>query len=551
MTRVMIVEDDVLFRRTIRSMLNWESLGFSVCGECVHGKDALSHMAEYVPDIVLTDISMPQMNGIELIRALKLDYPMVRIIVLSSYDDFDFVKEAMKLGADDYILKHDLSHSMDQFLRVLEETKAKITDSASEGLLGRTSEKQLILDAFMNRILNGRVRDKKEIEQQLRRLMVYFPFDRYMLAVIAAREALAVMNVESGERAEWQTGDPEVKRFRQAVLDLMDSPASSRRLAFLADDQMGVCIFNVKNIFSQSRMHETVRSALMGLFNSGLNLCIGVSGLFEDVLQLPESYRQACLAAEHGVLYAKQALTFHGDLTDRGLPEGLLSHLNEMRVILGKEDGKAAEAWVQKLTGAVYTARITPSRLKEVCGHVNREFESWAKKQGLEMEDITHSGRIPCELLAVSGSSEVFASYLTGCFERAFSIDKLTPQTANPRIRQAVEYIDSHYREQIGLREVSQALEISENYLSNLFKQETGWHFVEYLNEVRLHRAKRLVANGNLKVYEIARQCGFHSVAYFCRLFKEKTGMSLTKHRKKEAEGQPPREEVWDKTKQS
>lgn len=534
MIRVMIVEDDSLFRRNITSMLNWESLGFVVCGECVHGRDALKRMAEYAPNVVFTDISMPQMNGIELIRALKKDYPSVRIIVLSSFDDFEFVKEAMKLGADDYILKHELGHSMEQLLKVLEETKVNISDTASERLLGDEEARQIILDALMNRILSGRIHDKNEIEQHLRRLVVYFRFDRYMLAVVTWRQATAVTDMETEARSEGQTGLTEAGRFRQAVLGMGDRPASSQRLTFLVDDRTGVCIFNVKGMFSQSRIHEAVHAACRELFGGGLELSVGVSGMFEDVAALPLSYRQAQAAGGQGFLYARQALAFHTGAPERGMPKELPTHVNTMRDVMEQADEAAAEAWAEKLADIVYGARMSVAGLEELCDSLNGHFRHWAGAKNIKMEEITRHGRIRPELLAVSDSKEVFAAYLSGCFKRAFSVDKWMPQTTNPRVRQAIEYISVHYREPIGLREVSRVLDITENYLSNLFKQETGWRFVEYLNEVRLHHAKRLVANGNLKVYQIARQCGFHSTAYFCRIFKEKTGMSLTMHRKKE-----------------
>ncbi|THF74311.1 response regulator transcription factor [Cohnella fermenti] len=536
MIRVMIVEDDVFYRRSFRSMLDWESLGFVVCGECMHGKDALQRMTEAAPDIVFTDISMPTMNGIELIRTLKREYPRVRIIVLSSFDDFDFVKEAMKLGADDYLLKHELGHSMDSLLRVLEELKAKMTD-ASEELFDHAEARQLILDALMNRIVIGRMRDRQEIERHLRRLTVYFPFERYMLAVIVARRARAIVDVESAGRAEWQADAAEALLFRQAVLDMGDRPASSQRLSFLMDDSTGVCLFNLKGVFSQSRMQEAVSAEIRALFGSGMELCVGVSGLGEGIASLPESYNQAHAAAGQGLLYARQALTLHTGLADQGLPNELLEQLNKLEAVLDQDEEEAAEAWSRRLAEIVYAARLTVPGLEEVCELLNRSLKQWTERRQIKLESITRYGRIPADLLALSESKEVLAAYLSGCLKRALALDKLVPQTGNPRVRQAVEFIGSHYPDPIGLREVSRALDISENYLSNLFKQETGRHFVDYLNEVRLHHAKRLAAVGNLKVSQIARQCGFLSDAYFCRLFKEKTGMSPTEYRRKVSQG--------------
>jgi YesN/AraC family two-component response regulator len=529
MIRIMIVEDDVLFRKTIRSMLDWESLGFTICGECIHGKDALKHMAKYAPDVVLTDISMPQMNGIELIREIKKDYPLVHIIVLSAYHDFDLVKEAMKLGADDYILKHDINNQMNKFLQVLEELKGKITLPAAEGASGGESEKQLMLDAFMSRVLDGRITGKAEIENRLRRLMVYFPFDRYIMAVVLARKAFAIVEVEKGEHAQWHPNSSEANEFHRIILDIA-RPTSLQCMAFMPNDRTGVCLFNVKGIFSQSRMQNMVRSKLIAMFASGLDLSIGVGPLAENVSGLQASYRQACNAAEDGFLYAARSIIFDRGANTRQLPEEIHPLFDKLQEILDNEKYVSANAWAAQLTNAIYSKQLPVSSLYEVCDHLNHGLELWAKKHNVTMERLTGYGKLPVNLLVKAASKEVFTAYLQKCLNNASTFNEMALKTANPHIKQAVDYINANYQHPIGLPEASRALGISENYLSNLFKQETGRRFIEYLNDVRLHHAKWLVLNGNMKVYEIAHACGFQSTAYFCRLFKIKNGMSLKEY---------------------
>ncbi|QMV43176.1 response regulator transcription factor [Cohnella cholangitidis] len=108
MQQVMIVEDDVMYRYAIRSSMEWEKEGFRICAEAINGKHALTLLQDCRPDIVITDINMPEMNGIDLIAELQEHHPFIKIIVLSSYDDFPFVKQALKSGAKDYLLKHEL-----------------------------------------------------------------------------------------------------------------------------------------------------------------------------------------------------------------------------------------------------------------------------------------------------------------------------------------------------------------------------------------------------------------------------------------------------------
>ena len=124
MIKVLIVDDEILIRVGIKSCINWESNGYEIIGLAADGNQALEIIKSQMPDIVLTDIKMPNLDGLELIEEIKKQYPNIRIIVLSCYNEFDFIRTAMKLGADDYILK--LSMEPQDLLKVLNNTKKEI-----------------------------------------------------------------------------------------------------------------------------------------------------------------------------------------------------------------------------------------------------------------------------------------------------------------------------------------------------------------------------------------------------------------------------------------
>jgi len=143
MQNVMIVEDDVMYRYAIRSSLDWEKEGFRICSEAINGKHALAMLENCRPDIVITDIDMPEMNGIDLIGELRRTEPDIPIIVLSAYDDFHFVKEALKSGARDYLLKHELeSEQLANLLRGIVGTPSPEDGDKKPGAAARTGERQ-------------------------------------------------------------------------------------------------------------------------------------------------------------------------------------------------------------------------------------------------------------------------------------------------------------------------------------------------------------------------------------------------------------------------
>jgi two-component system response regulator YesN len=128
--RIIIADDEILARVGIKSLIPWREHGYELIGECENGKKAYDMAKELLPDIIVTDIKMPVMNGIELIRALKAENKDIKFIVLSSYDDFEYVKEAMKLGAEDYILK--LQMEPEGLLKVLQNVCNKIVQEKNE-----------------------------------------------------------------------------------------------------------------------------------------------------------------------------------------------------------------------------------------------------------------------------------------------------------------------------------------------------------------------------------------------------------------------------------
>lgn len=531
MIRILIVEDDAFFRKTILTLFDWESMGFTVCGDCINGKEALENMKAYAPDIILTDISMSQMNGIEMIRVVRKEYPGIRIIVLSSYDNFDFVKEAMKLGADDYVLKYKLDSEMDQFLRILDETRKKILTPGIDSESSGENSKRLVLDAYMTRVLKGYVTSEPEIEWQLRQLLVYFPFCRYMVAVIYARNALAISDIEKGETCPENTASEEQTLFRKVVAGLA-RPGSSQRFVFIPDDAIAVCVFNVKSIFSISRMQDAVKAALSGLFETDVDFCIGVSEPVEGLAGLAAGYDEGCKAADAAFLYARKSITFYDPQLMRSeLRPEVRTMADEIADALRNGNQITVKEKIGELVCTLYREKVNTAQVAALCETLTGQLEKMSWKYSIPMKGITRHWRIPADLLCRSHSQAVFEQYMQTCYERALGFFHVSIATSNIHVKEAITYINTHYAEFIGLSDVARVLELNENYLSNLFKQETGMRFVEYLNGVRLHHAKLLLADGSLRMYEIAKRCGFQSATYFCRLLKEKTGMSFTEYR--------------------
>ena len=170
MFKAMIVEDDQLYRYEIRNFIDWEKNGYTIIGEAMNGKHALQLIEQEVPDVVFTDISMPGMNGISLIREMRRSYPYIKIVVLSSYDDFCFVKDAMKLGAIDYILKHEMKK--EEFCSFLKQLNGMLLKDQEEkrAELFLEENKYRIAHEYLRDILNGQIPEEEQLLKNMKSL---------------------------------------------------------------------------------------------------------------------------------------------------------------------------------------------------------------------------------------------------------------------------------------------------------------------------------------------------------------------------------------------
>lgn len=184
----MIVEDDAMYRYAVRSIIDWEAHGYRIVGEAINGEQAVSLIQEKKPNIVLTDIRMPKMNGIELIQYLRREYPEIKIVVLSAYDDFEFVKEALKLGAEDYLLKYDLGR--DAVLTLMSQISDKISresnDSAKMKLLRQNMNR--LTDDFIKKILTGGFASPQKMREAAQPLELGLSSANIHLTVLEAKE---------------------------------------------------------------------------------------------------------------------------------------------------------------------------------------------------------------------------------------------------------------------------------------------------------------------------------------------------------------------------
>lgn len=486
-TRVLIVEDDMNYRFAIRSIVDWEKHGFEIAGEAMHGLQALDILRDTKVDIVLTDMSMPMMDGVSLIREIQKKYQNIVIIALSAYDDFQFVKESLKLGACDYILKQDMTE--ETLLKVMKEAETVISEREKEG---RARIEQAVRVAIESSDSMG-----KNCE---------LPND--VKESLSAPGYYGVLLVNAHMQPGWEKDE-------KAVLCAVHTGNKLFLLCAASGDRSGNNVSAAGRLLVQSLYQRAGRKGVWGVSE----LTYRPEGLKRLYTQASCACDYACYARETGIFYyeecpeslRKRCPDFKGERLD-GVEmadfSSLVRFVKRQTALMRKNMPPVEQ--VDKIYCAVYM-EVALKHTKQYNRDMMEQFQMRIK-------------------------AEQFLDEKEGCLLRELEEfwEKQVVRTMgkSAEVKRAMEYIEVHYPDELTLSAVAAEAGLSENYFSNLFKGETGENLMHYINRVRIEKAQYLMENTNLKVYEVAEKVGFKNPAYFSTTFKKITKLSVMEYKK-------------------
>lgn len=516
--RGIIVEDDRIVRSYMMGLDVWENYDIEIIDGARDGVEALEKINQLKPDLVVTDISMPQMNGVELIREIRAFDRFVYIMVLSCHDEFEYVKEAMKLGADEYILKNTFNEK--ELAATLADTVQTMAEK--QGQSGQLSyDKQDLKFYFFNQTIAGSLTGEEREKR------------RQEAGIIGAYVNSAVISfcITQWSKVKSETLLPELERYSRHLLQRLGEHINrylNERSDYIEIIYLGegnyCCFVDLSEERRVSQMQqqliETVSVIHKCLQKEPYDYVIGVS----DVCTGEANVKQATFQARKMVklsFYQEDPVLYHAgglgnNITER-LPETAAELLRQLPGYLNEDGGE-----------------VVNERLREVLMMFREELTApgvvikWLK-------DLDH-------LLQIERDFEWYSHiYRIADVERSCNEyeEKLLlhsrrqiPDGVSPPMRSALEYIHKHYKEKIGLKEVAEAVHLNAAYLSGLFNREMPVGFPKYILNLRMETAVKLLRNTNYKVKEVAGKAGFYDYHYFARAFKSIQGCSPLEYRK-------------------
>lgn len=521
MYNLLIVDDEIISRLGIASLLDWEEAGFRLIDSVANGEEALEIMKVQSIDLVITDIKMPVMTGIELIKEAKASGYESTFVVLSSYDDYAYVREALKLGAVDYILKLDLDKA--HMLAVLDKAKEEINQRNTSGGPVEIVDKQTMTSArrdFLKQILYGQTVFDQAFDKRRDHLKLTMANEKYLVLMFKVKDLGSTLN------------DDGIRAIIEEVLEEYE-------YAYICDtgyDELSI-IYNMphKHERDQFQLIQRLASRINFIMRQYFNqkVIIFVSQTFESVENVPLAYLQVCQTIGLKSVMSDSTVVFFDEvMSNRNYREykSFEAFIERFeKAIQRKKDAEIKEIFHELFIYVESSKYIELGQIRYFISSIVYIANHYLDKYGYTDELIWGNDEEKYLMLQGITRKEDFIKFLHAIEGKVNVIG--VEDSDNYIVRNVKKHLKQHYKEGVVLKEVAETFGLTNTYLSMLFKKETGETLKDYLTSLKIEKAKELLKETNWQVSEIAKEIGYENEHYFSRIFKQKTEMTPTGYR--------------------
>lgn len=541
MLKIFLAEDEVIVRETIKRMIPWEDLGFELVGEAADGEMALPLLLRQKPDLLITDIKMPFMDGLTLAKVAKKEIPGLKVVILSGYDDFNYAKQAINIGVEDYLLKPITKNALIERLTEIrsryehEKTQKEYYEKFHREM--QAYEKNSSRD-FFEALVSGSM-DMMEIYRRSEKLGLDIVAEAYNVLIFT-------MNCEedfSGQRegySEWEAESLE-------LLEEFFSENTSAMLFRCNIFSYGVLIKGQKETIEENtRSCVSEIQRILDRKEQKRQWFVAAGEPVERLSQIQKSYYSASRAFSQRYLYDENILYYDemASMEKKNVTEDDSTYLQKVDVnalnpvILQKflSNGllEETENFVKDYFYAIGQEPLESLVFRNyVTLNVRFSVMSFLKEIGCDTRTLKQEDTE--DVLSESSKSlENAIAYAEKIISQAIALRDQNSGNKNRSIlKTAVDFIDSHYMEEdMSLNKAANAANVSANHFSALFSQNMGQTFIEYLTNLRMNKAKEYLRCTSMRSSEIAGEIGYKDAHYFSYLFKKTQGMTPSDYRK-------------------
>lgn len=524
MYRLLLLDDEEIVLNGIQKVYDLQKYGFNVVGAFSNPLKALEQLENLKPDLIITDVRMPQMDGLEFASLVKKWNPETEVVILSGYDDFSYAQAAVKIGISDYLLK---PIKKNDFVAMLSRMVQKIREKQS-----REDQQQHLQELLQNSYAELKNRYFLALTEENKR-------DEGLWEALKKHgrnefedEMFVMVKIDTDQISPELDYMSEIGKLNQEMERLLSD--YGKVLDFLSDESMFFVLYNLCSEQCQA-VKDAVDALLAKKQEEGLELAAGISDIHrgqEEMFQARNDCVRQIFMAEANIADTSGANPVHKKEMNLTIPyteiedlfhaisandrEGISRTLDRIYVEPGNNVHVLYRDYVSSITFLILL------RTWQIQNKYNAQ-DPIARQELLDLKYLRR------EYPGMEEQKELIREI---CMEIAELIARQKVAAPSKTVQAALEYIDGHFGENISLQDVADNINISKNYLCDIFKKEIGVTFINYVTNLRIEKAKKYLADTDMKMYEVSSAVGYNDYAYFSQIFKKHTGTTLSAYRK-------------------
>lgn len=530
MYKVMLVDDEVIIREGLKSRIDWATHGFELAGDYANGLEAQAAIIADPPDLIISDICMPFVDGLALAEFVHEHYPDTKMILLTGFDEFEYARRAIRLKVSDFILKPITAKEIRALLKQIKlemDNQRQLHDHMDQW----SQSLPLLKERFWDKLLTTGI-DHEEWEQH--RI-------QFALPPLTSPYHIAVIEPDIDHTIEY-AAPPSL----QHVLQLDQQLSTVLPTILPATFVFASCIYQSRCVYlvastsadpdsisMMSAQIEATFQQLYSLHNQNINISFttGIGTGCSDMLDIPQQYQQAIQALDYRFLLGTGTLLSFSDIQQPLLSStSFTDWAKDIVAQLSNNNLLEAQRLSQHMAQQMIIQRIAPTECRSQFRQVAVRIQNWLSHLGLES---VWSDLIQQSHWLIAPTLEQMVQQWNTALDTAFTLlHEQTQIHSQQHIQKAIYYIEQHYAEaHLSLQEICSHVLMSTSSFSQAFKQYTELTFVEYLTRVRMDKAKELLRLTEYKFYQIAEKVGYTDPNYFSSSFKKHTGITPKQYR--------------------
>lgn len=535
MYKVILVDDEAIIREGLKSRIDWEAYGFELVGDYANGLEAQVAIVADPPDLIISDICMPFVDGLELAEFVQQHHPDTKMIILTGFDEFEYARRAIRLKVSDFILKPVTAKEIRELLKQiklemdedhqLHQNIDQLQDQWSQSL-------PLLKEHFWEKVLTTGVTDE-EWEQQRHSFALPALSSPYGLAVIEPVPS-------SFEYPPTEKSLPSLTQLRDQLSHLLQHLLPPE-LVFTSCIYQSRCVFIFSSLSASSESTlpflEQIEYTIKQVYNQSqyqLN-CVFTTGLgavCTSLSALPQQHQQAMQALEYQFLWGTGILlsfsTINKPVYTSSLPN--IDWEKEIVTQLSNNNVLEAQRLSQQMAQQMVRERISPTACVLQFRQIALRLHDWLHQLGMEsvLSKLMHQDH----WLTAPTLEKILQQWLSALHDVSAHLNEQVQMNSQQHIQKAIHYIEHHYADaHLSLQDICSHVLMSTSSFSQAFKQYTEVTYVEYLTRIRMDKAKELLRLTEYKFYHIAEKVGYTDPNYFSSSFKKHTGITPKQYR--------------------